>query len=164
MSAWQTGVLIFRIVVFVFCAAVVALHSKLHAAGPVLVGDPVLLAIRAVEGVEDPALAGPAQELGYYRITPAAWMQHTGEAFSRCAADRALEEQVARAHLRWLEAGLRRARVIRPETSAATRVYYLALAWNAGLAGVLRGHPPATARSYAMRATNLWRDAGKGSR
>lgn len=118
-----------------------ALCSVSHAADRRL-----LHAIRTVEDVKDPAKRGPAGELGFYRITPAAWAQHTTAAFSRAATDPKFEEMIAGRHLDWLERELVR-------SGHVPTPFRLALAWNAGLEG--SNHAPATACDYARRVVNF---------
>lgn len=125
--------------------AVIFLVLVLHVAAAM----PTLSAIRQVEGVKDPAKRGDAGELGYHRITPEVWAQHTTAPFIWAGTDEALELYVAQVHLDWLERGL----VARhgPHVSP----YWLALAWNAGLTAALRGETTAEQRDYARRVQNL---------
>jgi hypothetical protein len=106
----------------------------------------ILHAIREAEGVKDPARRGPAGELGFYRITPGVWVQHTSAAFDRAASDHLLEERIAIRHLDWLERELVRG-------GHVPTPFRLALAWNAGLEGSNRA--PASAVDYARRVANL---------
>lgn len=122
-----------------------ALGSAAHAAEGVL-AKKILAGIKSAEGVTDPAKVGPAGELGYYRLTRAAWLRHTTAPFERAATDHALETRVAARHLAWIERELVR-------DGQVPTVYRLALAWNAGLEGSNRA--PASAHDYARRVRNL---------
>ncbi len=106
--------------------------------------EQLLAAIKQVEGVRDPAKVGPAGELGFYRITPAVWVQHSRQPFSLCATMPAIEAAVALQHVKWLREHLR-----------DPSDYRVALAWNAGLSAVNRGREPARSRDYARRVVNL---------
>lgn len=109
--------------------------------------DRTLDAIRQVENVKVPAKRGPAGELGYYRITPAVWKQHSSRPFALCGTDPVLELAVAQAHLAWLRSNLSNPT---PER--------LGMAWNAGLGAVQRGTVPAAAQDYGRRVANLVRE------
>lgn len=109
----------------------------------------LLSAIREVEAVKKPATPGPAGELGYFRLRPQTWRQHTTEPFSRCGRNASLELATAMKHLRWLARGI----------VAAGQVptpYRLALAWNAGLEATRLHRVPAPAHDYAARVVNIF--------
>jgi len=72
---------------------------------------------------------------------------HTTLPFAQ-ACDRATSDRVAELHYEWIRRGLARAAL--PETP-----YYIALAWNSGLAAVVSGRAPRAAHRYAERAENL---------
>ncbi len=112
-----------------------------------------LQGIALVEHVTDPAKPGDAGELGYHRITPGVWAQHTTAPFIWAGTDEALELWVAQRHLDWLERGLL-AQHPRPVSP-----YWLALAWNAGLTATLRGETTAAQRDYAQRVQNLCQES-----
>lgn len=121
-----------------------ALASVSHAADGRL-----LRAIRAAEGVKDPAKVGAFGELGYFRIRSVVWQQHTTAAFARAAWDHALEERIAARHLDFLTRELTR-------SGQVPTPYRVALAWNAGLEGSSGKHTPASAYDYAKRVTNIY--------
>jgi hypothetical protein len=72
---------------------------------------------------------------------------HTSLPFSR-ALDRDTADNIAVKHYEWIKRGLEAARI--PATP-----YYIALAWNSGLAAVQSGRSPRVAHDYAQRAANL---------
>ena len=121
-----------------------ALASVSHAADTRL-----LRAIKTVEAVRQPGKRGPAGELGYYRITPGVWSQHTTAPFARCGLDEKLEEWVAARHLDWIERELVR-------TGDGPSIFRIALAWNAGLNG--SADAPVSAKNYAKRVEALYRE------
>lgn len=110
---------------------------------------PTLEAIRIVEGVRDPAQRGPAGELGWYRITPKVWAQHSTRPFALAATDHALELEVARLHIAWLD------RQLLVVHGPLVSTYWIALAWNAGASATLHHRTTAAQRDYARRVRNL---------
>lgn len=105
-------------------------------------------AIREVEAVSDPALPGPAGELGFFRITPGVWSQWTNAPFATCATNHELEEFVATQHLLWLANRL-------SAHGRQVTAYSVAMAWNGGVAGFLRGGNQRS-RSYGRRVEALY--------
>lgn len=114
--------------------------------------DDVIDAIIEVEGVRDPYVPGKNGELGFTRITPGVWGQHTRAPFSRCGWDAQWERGVAKRHILWLERQFLK-RDIRPTP------YMLALAWNGGFAAWLKADKTGTVnpavRDYATRVSNI---------
>lgn len=106
--------------------------------------DAIMPAIKLAEGVKDPAKRGPAGELGWYRVTPAVWMQYCTDPFELCGTDAAFEERVVRVHLQWIHDHLKH-----------PTIYQMAEAWNAGLTAVKKDQVPASAKDYARRVVNL---------
>ena len=94
----------------------------------------LLAGIAEVEGWQ--GRVGPAGEMGPWQMLPRVWVSYAGTA-----------EQRAVKHLRYLEKELLQAGV-------DPQPFNLALAWNAGLAAVLRGRAPARAYDYARRVCN----------
>ena len=72
---------------------------------------------------------------------------HTKQPFN-LALNRDVSDVVAVKHYEYLKRGLEAAGV--PATP-----YNIALAWNGGLGGVIRGTAPRVAHDYARRAANL---------
>lgn len=106
--------------------------------------------LEAIHNLENPRnLTRPGRhgELGAYQFRATTWRMHTQAPF-RQALDRATSDEVAVKHYEWLRRGLTAAGV--PATS-----YNIALAWNAGLEGTIRGTAPRAAHYYAERAANL---------
>jgi hypothetical protein len=120
-------------------AAAVSAHADDRAA--------LLAAIHNLENPRNVTRPGPRGELGAYQFRAATWRMHTTLPFEQ-ALDRETSDSVAVKHYDWLKRGLESARV------PATR-YNIALAWNGGLAAVIKGRAPSAAHNYAQRAVNL---------
>jgi hypothetical protein len=106
-----------------------------------------LEAIRNLENPRNLTRPGPRGELGAYQFRSDTWRMHTTLPFAQ-ATDRATSDRLAVAHYEWIRRGLEKARL--PVTP-----YNVALAWNGGLAAVVRGTSPRAAHRYAERAANL---------
>jgi hypothetical protein len=106
-----------------------------------------LEAIHRVENPLDLSRPGSHGELGAYQFRQGTWHMHTDLPFER-ALDRYDSEEVAVRHYEWLRRGLARNGL--PQTP-----YYIALAWNGGLASVVRGRSSKSAHNYAERVSNL---------
>lgn len=113
-----------------------------------------LEAIHRVENPRDSTKPGRYGELGAYQFRRGTWKMHTKVPFER-ALDRVESEEVAIRHYEWLRRGLERNGL--PQTP-----YFIALAWNGGLASVVRGRAPRAAHDYAQRVTNLAVDISAG--
>ena len=109
-----------------------------------------LEAIHRIENPRDLTRPGRYGELGAYQFRRGTWRMHTDVPFEK-ALDRLQSEEVAVRHYEWLRRGL--ARNGFPQTP-----YYIALAWNGGLASVVRGRAPRAAHDYAERVMNLLAD------
>ena len=108
--------------------------------------------LEAIHKLENPGNSnkpGRHGELGAYQFRASTWRMHTTLPFSR-ALDREVSDMIAIKHYEWIKRGLERARI--PATP-----YYIALAWNSGLAAVQSGRSPRVAHDYAQRAANLAR-------
>jgi hypothetical protein len=121
------------------------------AMAPALLGasnrDETLDAIHRVENPRDSTRPGKHGELGAYQFRRGTWRMYTKVPFER-ALDRNESEEVAVRHYEWLRRGLARNGL--PQTP-----YYIALAWNGGLASVVNGRSPKSAHDYAARVSNL---------
>jgi len=106
-----------------------------------------LEAIHHVENPFDSPRPGRCGELGAYQFRESTWRMHTRRPFAH-ALDRRASDEVAVAHYEWLRRGFERHG--REATS-----YNIALAWNAGLAAVLRGKAPSSSHDYAVRVTAI---------
>ena len=113
-----------------------------------------LEAIHRVENPRDSTKPGRYGELGAYQFRRGTWKMHTKVPFER-ALDRLESEEVAVRHYEWLRRGLERNGL--PQTP-----YFIALAWNGGLASVVQGRAPRAAHDYAQRVTNLATDLSAG--
>ena len=109
-----------------------------------------LEAIHRIENPRDLTRPGRYGELGAYQFRRGTWRMHTDVPFEK-ALDRLQSEEVAVRHYEWLRRGLARNGL--PQTP-----YYIALAWNGGLASVVRGRAPRAAHDYAERVMNLLAD------
>ncbi len=93
---------------------------------------------------------GRAGERSAWQFTPATWRRYTRTEFTQASTDATLAHLVAQLHLRYLRVELEtRGQLVNP--------YTLALAWNAGLAGVLKNRAGFPARDYAERVDNIYR-------
>jgi hypothetical protein len=134
--------------------------SGLALLGMLLLGSPArattagraetLEASHRIENPRDSTRPGRYGELGAYQFRRGTWRMHTNVPFER-ALDRVQSEEVAIRHYEWLKRGLARNGL--PQTP-----YYIALAWNGGLASVVRGRSPRAAHDYAQRVTNMLAD------
>jgi len=118
-----------------------------------------LEAIHWIENPNDSSLPGPCGELGAYQFRERTWRMHTTLPFAQ-ATDRRLSDAVAIRHYEWLKSGLAHAGI---EVSP----YTIGLAWNGGLAAVVRGSVRPSTRDYAERVRNIaghLRDAQLASR
>ena len=106
-----------------------------------------LEAIHQLENPRNLTRPGPKGELGAYQFRASTWRMHTTAPFHQ-ALDRETSDAVAVRHYEWLKRGLERAG--KPATA-----YNIALAWNGGLEGAIRGSAPRVAYDYANRAANL---------
>jgi hypothetical protein len=106
-----------------------------------------LQAIHWVENPHDSARIGACGERGPYQFTFATWRMHTQKPFA-FAMERSEADFVAVSHYEWIKRGLERHGI---ESSP----YNIALAWNAGLAQVVRGCAPGVAHRYAGQVHNL---------
>ena len=111
--------------------------------------EALLAAIRMREGAPR-GETGSDGGRGHYQFMPKTWRQHTTLPLSY-ASRRAVADQIARAHLEWLEKTLLAAGV-------EPTPYRLAMAWNAGVGAVLRDSAPSRARRYAEHVSNLYHD------
>lgn len=106
-----------------------------------------LQAIHILENPRNVTRPGRYGELGAYQFRLSTWRMHSTAPFKQ-ALDRSESDVVAVRHYEWLKDGLLRARM--PVTP-----YNIALAWNGGLTGTIRGKAPRAAHDYAQRAANL---------
>ncbi len=106
-----------------------------------------LEAIHRLENPYDLTRPGPFGELGAYQFREETWRMHTSVPFRR-ALDRRASDDIAVKHYEWLKQNLENAGV-------RATPYMIALAWNGGLDGAVRGTAPAAARDYAERAANI---------
>jgi hypothetical protein len=106
-----------------------------------------LEAIHKLENPRNSPKPGRHGELGAYQFRSMTWRMHTSLPF-RNALDRGTSDEIAIKHYEWIKRGLETARV--PATP-----YYIALAWNGGLAAAVSGRSPRVAHEYAQRAANL---------
>ena len=125
-------------------SAVVQVHASERA--------DTLLSIHWVENPTNSTRPGAFGELGAYQFRAETWRMHTQRPFAE-AIDRQASDEVAVRHYEWLKATLARGGV-EPTT------YNIALAWNAGVNAVLKGHAPAVAHDYATRVNNLASEMG----
>lgn len=111
---------------------------------------PRWITLEAIHRLENPrnlTRPGPRGELGAYQFRQATWRMHTAVPFAQ-ALDRRTSDVVAIRHYDWLKRGLESARL--PPSP-----YYIALAWNGGLAAAIAGRSPLRAHEYAGRAVNI---------
>lgn len=101
-----------------------------------------LWAMSQVETGGNPHAVGAAKERTQWQITPAVRAQYPAEWSDR---------QVAEAHVRHLEAHLRR-HGLQPTARN------LALAWNAGPTATVRRRASASAKDHAERVANLFHE------
>lgn len=106
-----------------------------------------LEAIHKLENPRNSTKPGRHGELGAYQFRAATWRMHTSMPFHH-ALDRSISDAIAVKHYEWIKRGLEAARL--PPTP-----YYIALAWNSGLAGTVSGRAPRVAHDYAQRAADL---------
>lgn len=106
-----------------------------------------LEAIHSVENSRDLERPGRHGELGAYQFRSSTWQMHTAAPFAH-ALRRPVSDDVAARHFEWISRGLLR-------NGWEPSVYNIALAWNGGLAGTVRGRAPASAHDYARRVRNL---------
>lgn len=107
----------------------------------------ILEVIHKLENPHNVATTGPCGELGAYQFRAATWRMHTSLPFQH-AVNRVTSDSIAIKHYEWIKRGLEAAGV--PATP-----YFIALAWNGGLAAAISGRAPAVAHDYAQRAENL---------
>ena len=122
----------------------------LVAAAPTLKASERWETLEAIHWIENPHNSprpGPYGELGAYQFRESTWRTYTSVPFTH-ALDRQTSDKVAVQHYEWLRQGLVRNGV---EASA----YNIALAWNGGLAAVVRGSVPASSYNYAERVMNI---------
>jgi hypothetical protein len=106
--------------------------------------------LEAIHWIENPLNTerpGRCGELGAYQFREATWRMHTMVPFAR-ATDRRVSDDVAIRHYEWLKTGLARAGI-------EVTPYTIALAWNGGLATVVRGSVRPATRDYAERVNNI---------
>lgn len=109
--------------------------------------EETLDAIHRVENPQDLTRPGKHGELGAYQFRRGTWRMYTKVPFER-ALDRSQSEEIAIQHYEWLRRGLARNGL--PQTP-----YYIALAWNGGLASVVNGRSSRSSHDYAARVSNL---------
>ena len=90
---------------------------------------------------------GKLGERGPYQFRYSTWRMHTTSSFD-LAENREVANTVAKRHYAWIEAQLL-------ANGIEASFYNVALAWNAGVNAVIRGHTPAVAHSYADRVLNI---------
>ncbi len=106
--------------------------------------------LRAINWVENPTNqtgVGRFGELGPYQFRPGTWRMHTDKPF-RQANQRSAADEIAVKHYEWIKRTLENAGV---EAS----VFNIAMAWNCGVAAVLKGRVPSITYNYAERVSNL---------
>lgn len=106
-----------------------------------------LRAINLVENPTNQTHVGRFGELGPYQFRPATWRMHTDKPFHQ-AVQRETADEVAVKHYEWIKRAFEQAKV---HPSA----FNIAMAWNCGLATVLRGRAPTASYDYARRVANL---------
>lgn len=100
----------------------------------------------------DDLAQGKHGELGRYQIQKQLWQQVSHLPFE-CATDPVAARKVAIRHLEWLERKLKD-----HESLERSRVYLIALGWNAGPQAVLHVFATRNQRDYAQRVENLYND------
>jgi len=113
----------------------------------------VLEAIHWVENPSNTTRPGRFGELGPYQFRELTWRMHTKKPFA-LANDRQHADVVAVRHYEWLRRGLEAA-------GLEATSYNIALAWNSGLAAVVRGRAPGAAHEYAVRVANIAAHLGR---
>jgi hypothetical protein len=106
-----------------------------------------LQAIHWVENPDNRETPGPCGELGAYQFRADTWHRYSSRPFSQ-ALDRRASDEVAVRYYESIKANLVR-------NGVAPTTYNIAMAWNAGIAGVVRDSAPACSRDYASRVNNL---------
>lgn len=100
----------------------------------------------------DDQAIGKQGELGRYQIQRQLWQQVSHLPFE-CATDPIASRKVAIRHLEWLERKLSG-----HESLERSRIYLVALGWNAGPQAVLHVFATRNQRDYAQRVENLYLD------
>lgn len=103
----------------------------------------------------DDLALGKQGELGRYQIQKQLWQQVSHLPFE-CATDPLASRKVAIRHLEWLDRKL-----TAHKSLERSRVYLIALGWNAGPQAVLHVFATRNQRDYAQRVENLYLDYSK---
>jgi len=90
---------------------------------------------------------GKLGERGPYQFRRMTWRMHTSSSFD-LAENREVANTVAKRHYAWIAEQLK-------ASGIDASPYNIAMAWNAGVNAVIRGHVPAVARDYADRVLNI---------
>jgi hypothetical protein len=90
---------------------------------------------------------GKLGERGPYQFRRSTWRMHTSSSFE-LAENREVADVVAKRHYAWIETQL-------AAHGIEASPYNVAVAWNAGVNGVIRGTAPAGSHDYANRVLNI---------
>lgn len=107
-------------------------------------------AIAAVESNNRDDAIGQSGERGRYQIQKQLWQQISPHPHI-CAHDPIVAKKVAIRHLEWLQKKLKDF-----ESLERSRVYLIALGWNAGPQAVIHIFSTNAQRDYAQRVENLY--------
>jgi hypothetical protein len=111
--------------------------------------------LKAINWVENPfnkPKAGPNGELGPYQFRANTWRAYTQKPFT-LALEQKHSDDVAIQHYEWIKRSLQ-------NSGIEPTIFYIALAWNAGLDKVVKGRAPMSAYRYATQVNNLAAELG----
>jgi hypothetical protein len=106
-----------------------------------------LQAIHWVENPDNRETPGPCGELGAYQFRSDTWHRYSSRPF-RQALDQRASDEVAVRYYDSIRTNLVR-------NGIAPTTFNIAMAWNAGVAAVVRDSAPASTHDYATRVSNL---------